>query len=433
MRLSSAHSKQVCALACLLSMHGVVAAAAAPAAESSGVLTLAQAIEAAISRNPELQASSYELKAANARIMQARLRPNPEASLEIDGIAGRGIAASPDERQATLSLSQVLELGDKRGRRVTVAGFERDLAGIEQQARQLDVLAEVTRRFIDVVAAQERVSLARETSSLTERTARAITARVEAARTPEAELSRARITVTRAHADERQAESVLRGAKRTLVAMWGATIPGFQSARADLLTLEPLDSFEALQDRMARNPELTRFASESRLRDAEMRLAQSQTRPNLTVGVGIRRFQATGDIGFTAGFTMPLPLFDRNQGAIAAAQVRSQQTRAQEQATRIRLQAQLFALYQQLLSSRDLLTTLQSEALPQARAALDQTQVGYDRGRFSYLELGAAQQDLVSLRTSVIETAADYHRLIAEIERLTAEPIVSQATTPELP
>ncbi len=433
MRLSSAHLKQVCALACLLSMHGVVAAAPAPAAESSGVLTLAQAIEAAISSNPELQAGSYELKAADARVTQARLRPNPEASLEIDGIAGRGIAASPDERQATLSLSQVLELGDKRGRRVTVAGFERDLAGIEQQARQLDVLAEVTRRFIDVVAAQERVSLARETSSLTERTARAITARVEAARTPEAELSRARITVTRAHADERQAESVLRGAKRTLVAMWGATIPGFQSARADLLSLAPLDSFEALEDRVARNPDLTRFASESRLRDAEMRLAQSQTRPNLTVGVGIRRFQATGDIGFTAGFTMPLPLFDRNQGAIAAAQVRSQQTRAQEQATRIRLQAQLFALYQQLLSSRDLLTTLQSEALPQARAALDQTQVGYDRGRFSYLELGAAQQDLVSLRTSVIETAADYHRLIAEIERLTAEPIVSQATTPELP
>jgi outer membrane protein, heavy metal efflux system len=185
---------------------------------------------------------------------------------------------------------------------------------------------------------------------------------------------------------------------------------------------------------MARNPELIRFASEDRLRDAEIRLAQSQARPNLTVGVGIRRFQATGDIGLTAGFSMALPLFDRNQGAIAAARVRRQQTQAQEQATRIRLQAQLFALYQQLLSSRDLLSTLQGEALPQARAALDQTQVGYDRGRFSYLELGVAQQELVSLRAAVIDTAADYHRLIAEIERLTAEPIVTQPpTTPELP
>ncbi len=409
------------------------AAAAESAAQSGGVLTLAQAIGAAISRNPELRAGSYELKAADARIAQARLRPNPQVSLEIDGVAARGIAASGDERQATLSLSQVLELGDKRGRRIAAAGFDRDLAGIEQQARQLDVLAEVTRRFIDVVAAQERVALARQTSRLTELTAKTIAARVEAARTPRAELSRAQIAVTRAHADEREAESMLRGSRRLLVAMWGESRPEFESARADLLTLEPLDSFEALQDRLARNPELLRFVSEARLRDAEIRLAQSQARPNLTVGVGIRRFQATGDVGLTAGFSMALPLFDRNQGAIAEAQVRRQQTQAQEQAARVRLEAQLFALYQQLLSRGDLLSTLQTEALPQARAALDQTQVGYDRGRFSYLELGVAQQELVSLRAVAIETAADCHRLAAEIERLTAEPIVSQATTPELP
>lgn len=431
MRLSSTHLKQVCAFACLLGMQG--AAAAAPVVEPKGVLTLTQAVGEAIARNPDLQAGSYELKAADSRITQARLRPNPEVSVEVDGIAARGIAASPDERQARLSLSQVLELGDKRDRRVAVAGFDRGLVSVEQQGRQLDVLAEVTRRFIDVVAAQERVALARETASLTERTAKAIAARVEAARTPRAEFSRAQIAVTRALADERQAESVLRGARRSLVAMWAQSDPEFESARADLLTLEPLDSFEALQDRMARNPELTRFASEARLRDAEIRLAQSQARPNLTVGVGIRRFQATGDIGLTAGVSLALPLFDRNQGAIAEAQVRRQQTRAQEQAARIRLQAELFALYQQVLSSRDLLATLRSEALPQARAALDQTQVGYDRGRFSYLELGVAQQELVSLRAAVIETAADYHRLIAEIERLTAEPIVSQPTTTELP
>ncbi|HKT72079.1 MAG TPA: TolC family protein [Steroidobacteraceae bacterium] len=431
MSFPSAHLQRVCALACALSMQG--AAAAAPTAEWPGVLTLAEAIETAISRNPQLQASSYELRAGDARITQARLRPNPEWGLEIDGIAAHGIAASSDERQATLSLSQVLELGDKRGRRVAVARSDRDLAGIEQQARQLDVLAEVTRRFIDVVAAQERVTLARQTANLAQRTAKAIAARVAAARTPQAELSRARIAVIRAYADERQAESVLRGSRRSLAAMWGASNPQFESARADLLTLEPLDPFEAFQDRMTRNPDLTRFASEGRLREAELRLAQSQARPNLTVGVGIRRFQATGDIGLTAGFSMALPLFDRNQGAIEQAQVRRQQTRASERAVTIRVQAEVFALYQQLLSSRDLLLTLQNDALPQARAALDQTQTGYDRGRFSYLELGVAQQELVSLQAAAIDTAADYHRLTAEIERLTAEPIVSPSTTSELP
>ncbi|MFL6602620.1 MAG: TolC family protein [Steroidobacteraceae bacterium] len=432
MRFSSARLRRTCVIACVLgATHLAVPALASE--PSDGALTLAQAIAATIARNPDLQASAFELKAADARITQARLRPNPEISLEVDGLAARGIAAAPDERQATLSLSQVLELGDKRGRRIAVAGSERDVATIEHQARQLDAFAEVARRFIDVVAAQERVSLAREATTLTERTAKNIAARVAAARTPQAELSRAQIAVTRARADDRQAESVLRGTRRALVAMWGDTGVSFESARADLLRLEPLVPLESLQGRMDRNPELARFASEARLREAELRLAQSQARPNLTVGVGLRRFQVSGDVGFTAGMSVALPVFDRNQGAIAQAGVRRQQTDSQERATRVRLQAQLFALYQQLLSSRDLLNTLQNEALPQARMALDQTQSGHDRGRFSYLELGVAQQELVALRAAVIDAATDYHRLTAEVERLTAEPITSEPTTGELP
>src|SRR6185369_4435055 len=173
-----------CVIACVLSAP-YSAVAATPGEPSDGALTLAQAIEATIARNPDLQASAFELKAADARITQAALRPNPEISLEVDGLAARGIAASPDERQATLGLSQVLELGDKRGRRIAVAGAERDVATTEQQAQQLDALAEVVRRFIDVVAAQERVSLAAQTTSLTERTTKTIAARVAAARIPQ--------------------------------------------------------------------------------------------------------------------------------------------------------------------------------------------------------------------------------------------------------
>jgi outer membrane protein, heavy metal efflux system len=427
-----ARSKRACLIACVLSATCSFAAAR-PGEPSDDALTLNRAIEATIAQNPDLQASAFELKAADARMTQAGLRPNPELSLEVDGLAARGLAASPDERQATLSLSQVLELGDKRSRRIAVAGSERDIATIDQQAHQLDAFAEVVRRFIDVVAAQERVSLARDATALTERTAKTTAARVAAARTPQAELSRAQIAVTRAHADERQAESVLRGAKHSLVAMWGESTVVFQSARADLLTLEPLAPLESLRERMDRNPDLVRFASEARLREAELRLAQSQARPNLTVGIGLRRFQASGDVGLTAGVSVALPLFDRNQGAIAEARVRRQQTNSQERATRIRLQAALFALYQQLLSSRDLLSTLQNDALPQASAALEQTQYGYDRGRFSYLELGVAQQELIGLRAAAIDAAVDYHRLTAEIERLTAEPIIQASRTGNLP
>src|SRR2546423_1361737 len=124
-----------CTLVCaLLAPAGL---SAAPAREPRGTLSLSQAIAATVEQNPDLQASAYELKAGDARITQAGLRPNPEASLELEGLVGTGIARSADERQGTLTLSQVLELGDKRGRRVAVATSDRELVGIEQKAQEL--------------------------------------------------------------------------------------------------------------------------------------------------------------------------------------------------------------------------------------------------------------------------------------------------------
>jgi len=410
-----------------------VAYCSAPTSEPTGTLTLADAIAATLGRNPDLTVGAYELRAAEARTLQAGLRPNPEISLEAQGFLGSGIARGADERQATLTLSQVLELGDKRVRRVDVAQSDRTVLGVDQQTRELDVLAEVTHRFIEVIADQEQIACSKGALALAERTEKAIAARVQAARTPEAELSRARIAITRARIEVRQAQSQLAAARRNLAAMWGGTDARFDQGRADLYALPPLESFESLRQLLDRNPDFVRFANETRLREAELRLAQSQSRPNLTLSAGIRRFQSTGDVGLVAGFSMPVPLFDRNHGAIAEARVRRKQTQAGEQAARIRAQAQLFALYQQVQAGREQLAVLRQEALPQAQAALDQTQYGYDRGRFSYLELASAQQDLLALQITVIQVAADIHRLTAQIERVTGEPVATGIPSQDSP
>jgi cobalt-zinc-cadmium efflux system outer membrane protein len=407
-------------------------ASALPSAEPVGELTLAGAIDVALARNPDLIASAYELNAAEARILQARLRPNPDLSVQLDNVGIGGAARGTDVLSSTLSLSQVIEMGGKRGYRTDVATMDRDLAGIERQAQQLDVLAEVARRFITLVAAQERMEFAQSARDLAQRTLDAITARVQAARSPEAERSRARIALTRALVEEQRAASELRSARTALAALWGSQAPRFTQAKADLFTLDPVEPFDALVAKLERNPDFVRFASEVRLRDAELRLAQAQARPNITLGVGVGRFNETHNTGVSVGFSMPLPVFDRNQGAIREAQVRRSQTDAQRQAAFLRARADIYGLYQQLLASRTRLETLRTQALPQAQEALDQTQYGYERGRFSYLELATAQQELLELRATLIEAAADYHRELAEIERLTNEPVATGARQ-ELP
>jgi outer membrane protein, heavy metal efflux system len=294
-----------------------------------------------------------------------------------------------------------------------------ELVSMERRARELDVLAEVTRRFIDVVAAQERVQIAADAAGLAKTALDAIVTRVEAGRSPEAERSRARIALTRAEIERRQAESQLVSARVALAALWGRPEPQFTAAQATLLDLPPVLTFVALNDRVEQTPDLLRFASETRLRDAELRLARAQARPNIAFSLGVRRFAESNDTGLVAGFSMALPTSDRNQGAIREAHTRLAQSQALREAAQLRIRARLFALYQELTATRARVDSLRADAVPQAQLALDQTRSGYERGRFSFLELAAAQQELLTLRSAEIDAAADYHRLVAEIERLT--------------
>ena len=417
------------ACACSLSIAvGAHAQSPAPRPNPDGEITLAQVVDAALRGNPDLIASGYELNAAQARIVQAGLRPNPEVGIELENFAGRGALRGVDGLETTLSLSQVVELGGKRGARQSVAQADLNFVTLEQRARELDVLAEVTRRFIEVVAAQERARFAKEATALTEQTLDAINARVEAGRSPEAERSRARIAVTRARVEQRQAESEQRSARYALSAMWGSPQPAFTGTRANLFDLQAVESFGVLMDRLEQSPDTLRFASEARLREAELRLARVQARPNLGFNLGVRRLEEGGDSALIAGFSMPLRLYDRNQGAIREAQVRLTQSDAQREAAGVRTRASLFALYQEISASRERVATLRNEALPQAQLALEQTRSGYERGRFSFLELVSVQQELLGLQSAAIDAAADYHHLRAEIERLTSAALQQPAS-----
>lgn len=404
-----------------------------PAMQPRGELTLAVAIQTALNRNPDLRASSYEITAAQARLIQAGLRPNPELTVDLENFAGGGDFNGVDRLETTLSLSQVIELGGKRTLRQSVGEANVDLAAIEQRARELDVLAEVARRFIDVVAAQQRVQVSRESVELAQKTLDAIAARVNAARSPEAERSRAGIALTRARLDEQQAQAELRTSRYSLAATLGDAEPGFTAATADLFSFQALASFAALAGQIERSPDFLRFASESRLWDAELRLAQAQARPNLALSLGVRRFEETSDAALVAGFSMPLPTSDRNQGTIREVRTRVLQSQAQREAALARARATLHGVYQQLLTSRTQTETLRNDAIPQARKALEQVQYGYERGRFSFLELADTQQELLGLQEAAITAAADYHRLRADIERLTSAPLATTDHEASLP
>ena len=386
-------------------------------------LTLREAIESTLKSNPGLATFAFELRAQDARISQAGLRPAPTVNAEFENILGTGELSAFDAAEATFSIAQIVELGDKRNLRIFAAEFGREGINIEQAAAQLDVLAEVTRRFIHVASDQEQLDLTRTTTGLMQTTVEGVTRRVQAGKSPDLELIRASAALIRAQIDQRHAEHELASSRTRLAAMWGDTEAQFGAVNADLYQLPAPIAFEALVDRLRGNPDFLRFASEARLRDAEIRLAQAKRRPDVELSAGVRRLQSTSDQAFVVGVTMPLGSRRQAAPGIAEALALRDRIDADQKAAFVNARAQIFELYQELQHAIDETRILRQEVLPQMEKARQQTEYAYERGRYSYLELVEGQRAYLETQRALIESAANAQTLQAEIERLTGEPL----------
>ena len=416
-------------------VHAPEAQAPSPPPAAAAELTLERVVRAALARNPSLRAFPIARRAGEARVERAALDPAFEVAVEVENFLGTGEARGLQGMDATFSLSRVLELGGKRDARVSAASAELDSVAVDRQAAELDVLTEVTRRFIDVAEAQARVDLARAAERLASSTVGASRRRVEAGKAPPAELDRAEIALQRARLDSARADRQLSTAMRQLAASWGerdAVLDGMPMGRvrADLYAMPALQDFETLRLAWANTPDALRFASAARLREAELRLAATQRRPDLAFSVGVRRLEATNDAALVASVSMPIGSSGRARGLVAEAQANRDRVEVEREVAEVQALAALQALHAELAQTMTEVGALRDVVLPRTGEALSETEYAYQRGRYSFLELIDAQREFLATRATLIEESAHVHRLRAEIERLTRAPIDAANETP---
>lgn len=396
---------------------------ASDATESAQSLTFSDAISRALERNLGLRVFAFRQRALGGRRDTAALRPAPELQFEFQDFGGTGSARGFDRYEATLALSQVIELGDKRDARVGVVDARQQSVAIQKQARELDILAAVARRYYAVAAADERLAVAKRAVELARSALSSVNRRVNAARAPRAEAARAKAALARAQLNRADAERALEVARLKLAALWNMTKPDFQDVSAALYAVGAAGDFGALAERIEANPAFLQFAAESRIRQAELRLAQSRTRSDVRLSAGVRRLGDTGDTALTVGASVPLFAASRAQGAIAEAEARGQAVGAKRRAMLLDTRARLFSLYQTRAQAIETVNALQDKIIPRQKQALTEIRRGYDRGRYSYLERVTVRRELIDAERALIDAAERAHSLRADIESLTAEPL----------
>lgn len=382
-------------------------------------LSLDQVMVLVLENNPQLKADDLEARAAAAGIREARLSAPYRLTLDLENVAGSGDYQGADRLETTLSLAKVLETGAKPTRRGELAEQRAKLLRTEQDARRLDLLAEAARRFVHLVVDQQRLEIAQENLARVGHMHEAVERRVRAGASPVSDRRLITISLARAEIELEHAEHELASSRLRLSTLWGETQPMFGSARADLFALQSSAPFETLALLLENNPELIRLTRAQRLAEARLQLARSRRRADIELGAGLRYLSGPEDAALVFSASVPLGTRARAAPGIESAQRLAQSEPFNFEQRHLALYGALFEVYQEMLHARTALNMLQTRMIPEAEMALGDYQRGYNAGRYSILELSAAQQSLLELRREAVMAGGDFHRYRIEIERLT--------------
>ncbi|MGH6949814.1 MAG: TolC family protein, partial [Vitreimonas sp.] len=218
------------------------------------------------------------------------------------------------------------------------------------------------------------------------------------------------IAVTRAEAEAATARA-------RLASYWGGD-EGFAPIPSDFaLPRAETHAHEAPTDSA---PDLARLMAERNRASAEARLERSLAFNNPTLSLGYRQFEDTGDDALVAGVSIPLGVFNRNQGAVTRARAQERRAAYELEAGRQALGREVAALQRRLEADRRAALALEEDVIPQAERALALAQDGYNRGAFSYLDVLEAQRAVSDAREARVEALLSFHNNEAAIDRLTA-------------
>ena len=384
----------------------------------SDTLTFSQALSKTLTESPELESFAWQVRVKDAERIQASLLPNPTVGVEMENFAGTGPLDGYDASETTVRLSQKVLLGADRMKQKRVAGYSKELAGWDYEAKRLDVLTGLTKAFISAVEAQQQLQQQRELFRVAEQLFETVSAQVEAGKVSKLQQTKAQVELSRARIGLERARNQKISAFSRVASFWSAEAPGFTAVVGSLEVTRSLPEFQMVSDYIERNPDVARWTTELQQREAAISAAKAQGIPDINISAGYRWLQDIDAQAAVVSVSIPLPFFNRNQGNVRAARYQLNRAQDQQQAALIQAKQSLQQKFNTLQASYFEVQQLKEEVLPGAESAYQAALSGYRQGKFDFLEVLDAQRTLFETQTRYVQSLAEFNRAVADVERL---------------
>ena len=264
-----------------------------------------------------------------------------------------------------------------------------------------------------MLADQQRLSNRQELTRLARQSHSVVADRVEAGKASPVEQTRAEVALATVRLEEQKQLLKLLAAKDRLAAIWGGSHQDF-------------DRVEGMFDIPPEPASLAMNCSDLALADASIQFRQeileserAAAKPDITLSAGFKNSQIENLNAWIFSVSLPLPLFDKREGAIAEAQILLNKAASEKKIVKWRLRKALIQARRERETSLLEANSLDQEALPSARNALSAIEEGYRLGKFEYMNVLDAQRTFAELQRRYIEAVASGLKAGVEINRLT--------------
>ncbi len=409
-----------CSIVLLLVVISSYPAISAEYTEPTNPLTLEVALELALRFNPEIAIALREQEAIGGTRVQAAVRPNPSFSTSIQDTRS-------DTRQMSFQLNQEIELGNKRAARMETANVLYKIAIAELENKKAMIHANVVHAFYAVLVAQERLKISKSSLEVANEALSASIKRVSAGKSSPVEETKSRIAQSSAKLELNHATSQLNSARKRLSTLWGSSSPAFKFADGDVEKIPLVSNLADLTASLEGAPAISLAKLEISAREGMTKVERSKSTPNITVSAGVVNNQELGLNQALLGLSVPIPLFDRNQGSLQEAISRQYQAQDKLTALKTQLSTKLAEAHARLSVAKQSVASLREEILPGAQSAFDAANKGFSAGKFNFLDVLDAQRTLFQVKSQYIQALLDAHMAVAEIEHVLGDVVTHSA------
>ena len=274
--------------------------------------------------------------------------------------------------------------------------------------------------YATLVAAEEELDVLREEKSMATNVYDSVVAKVDAGKEPPIQKNKAAIELSSSNIALERAERSVQTAKRVLANLMGVPSEGLVALPGTLPEMKSPLGLSAYADMIASTPDNLAYDASIETAQSNLSYERAGMVPDPTFNVGVRDYREDGEKAFLAGVSIPFPVFDMNRAGVRRAGHEYNAAMLDKAQALLSSETALAENYELFANAYRENKTLNEVVLPGAQEAFDAARIGYNAGKFGYLEVLDAQRTLFDARKQAIQTMLDYYRAMAVIDRMTA-------------